>query len=315
MKRVSALVCAMMIAISMMAPACFAAKTEDTAAASVIEPGFELVTSSPRDGDTGVAVDNFSVKIYFSKEMIPKTTAIRTANEKQFSLVDEEGKRIPLKVYYSTKDRKKGLMMVAADYTNNNEKNVQIKGATEYTLTIKDGLQATDGSTYNQTSTIKLKTLNQQRSMLIYMVLMVAMMGGMVFFTIRSTKKAAEKEKEEHTSKGVNPYKEAKKTGKSIEDIVAKNEKTRAKKEAAEAKRKAAEAEMEARILEEMHREKNKRVAGPRPISAAGSSYKVTVQTTQKQEEPKKSTKGTTNPKNQSGKKKNAGKGGKKKKK
>lgn len=312
MKRISALVCALMIGFCMMAPAAFAAKTDEQAdaatdVAAVTEPGFTLASSSPADGATGVAVDNFSVKIYFSKEMLPKSNAVRKSNEKQFTLVDEEGERIPLKVYYSEKEKRKGLMMVAADYTNNNEKDVQIKGATTYTLTIGDKLQATDGSTYNQTSTIKVKTLNQQRSMVVYMVLMVAMMGGMVFFTMRSAKKAQEKEKEEHTSKGVNPYKEAKKTGKSIEEIVAKNEKSRAKKEEAEAKRKAAEAELEAEILEQMRREKNKRVTGPKPISAAGSGYRVKVQKT-KEEEPKKSNKGTTNPKNQSGKKKNAGK-------
>ena len=311
MKRISALVCAMIIGLTMLAPACVAANENtdaNAAAAAVTEPGFELVSSSPSDGDTGVAVDNFSMKIYFSKEMLPESAAIRKANEKQFTLVDEEGEKIPLKVYYSTKERKRGLMMVAADYTNNNAKDVQIKGATQYTLTIGDGLQATDGSRYNQTKTITVKTLNQQRSMIVYMVLMFAMVGGMVVFTIRGTKKAEEKKKEEAATKGVNPYKEAKKTGKSIEEIVEKDAKAKAKKNAAEEKRKARLEEMEAEILEQMRRERNKRVSGPRPISAAGSEYKVKVQKMEKTEEPKKSNRGTTNPKNQSGKKKNAGK-------
>ncbi|MBQ9014842.1 MAG: Ig-like domain-containing protein [Firmicutes bacterium] len=310
MKRISALLCAMILTIFMMAPACFAAQAdaEATDASQVTKPGFELVSSSPEDGATGVAVDNFSVKIYFSKEMLPKSEAVRKANEKQFTLVDEEGESIPVKVYYSEKEKKRGLMMVAADYSNNNEKNVQIKGATTYTLTIGDGLQAADGSTYNNTTKLSLKTLNQQRSMIVYMILMFAMMGGMVYFTMRSTKKAAEKEKEEHATKGVNPYKEAKKTGKSVDEIVAKNEKQRSKKQQAEEKRRAAEAELEARILEEMRREKNKRVAGPRPISAVGGTYKVEVKRTRPNAEPKKTNKGTTNPKNQSGKKKNVGK-------
>lgn len=314
MKRISALVCALMIAVLAMAPCALAAPatTTDssaatTDAAAVTEPGFEMVSSSPEDGATGVAVDNFSVKIYFSKEMLPSSSAVRKSNERQFKLTDEDGEVIPLKIYYSSKERRRGLMMVAADYTNNNEKDVQIKGATEYTLTIGSGLQATDGSTYNQTKVIKVKTLNQQRSMVVYMLLMVAMMGGMVFFTMRSARKAQEKEKEEHASKGVNPYKEAKKTGKSVDEIVAKDAKNRKKKEAAEEKRKEAEKRLEEEILEQMRREKNKRVSGPRPISAAGSSYKVTVQAP-KEETPKKTGKGTTNPKNQSGKKKNAGK-------
>ena len=92
-----------------------------------------------------------------------------------------------------------------------------------------------------------------------------------------------------------------------MDEIVAKNEKARKKKEAAEEKRKEAEARLEAEILEKMRREKNKRVSGPRPISAAGSDYKVEVKGPKK-EEPKRTNKGTTNPKNQSGKKKNAGK-------
>ena len=308
MKRICALICAMLIAAVAIAPAAFAAEDNtavETAAAA--QPGFTIVSSSPQDGDTGVAVDNFSVKIYFSKEMMPKSEAIRAANEKQFVLKGPENENIPLKVYYSEKEKKRGLMMVAADFSNNNEKNVQIKGASDYVLTIGDGLQAADGTLLGKTETIAVTTLNQQRSTVVYMILMFAMMGGMVFFTMRSTKKAAEKEKEEKQTKGANPYKEAKKTGKSVDEIVAKNEKARKKKEAAEEKRKEAEARLEAEILEKMRREKNKRVSGPRPISAAGSDYKVEVKGPKK-EEPKRTNKGTTNPKNQSGKKKNAGK-------
>ena len=45
MKRISALLCAMILTICMTAPACFAAKTDAAAtdAAQVTEPGFELV--------------------------------------------------------------------------------------------------------------------------------------------------------------------------------------------------------------------------------------------------------------------------------
>ena len=312
MKKLSALICAIMMIMAAAAPSCFAAV--DTAA--VTEPGFEITESSPEDGATGVAVDNFSIKIYFSKEMMPESSAVRKSNAAQFVLTDEEGEKVPIKVYYSAKERKQGLMMVAADYSDNNKKNVQIKGASEYTLTIGDKLQATDGSRYNQTTKIKVKTLNQQRSTIVYMILMFAMMGGMMFFTIRSTKKAEEKKKEEKATKGHNPYKEAKKTGKSIEEIVEKDKKARAKKEAAELKRKEAEAALEAEIMEKMRRERNKRVSGPAPISKAGSTYKHVVEKPAA-EEAKKSNKGTTNPKNQSGKKKNSGKkkySGKKKK-
>ena len=312
MKRVIALASVMIMCIAAMAPMCFAVETD---AASVTEPGFDIRTSSPQDGDENVAVDNFSIKIYFSKEMIPSSKAVRNNNAKQFVLTDEEGKKVPVKVYYSEKERKQGLMMVAADYSDNNKKNVVIKGASKYTLTIGDKLQASDGSTYNKTTRITVKTLNQQRSTIVYMVLMVAMMGGMVFFTVRSTRKAEEKKKEEKTSKGSNPYKEAKRTGKSVDEIVARDQKAKDKKAEAEAKRKEREAALEAEILEQMRREKNKRVSAPAPISKAGSTYKVKVRKTEKKDEEvtRKSNKGTTNPKNQSGKKKNSGKKKKKK--
>ena len=313
MKRIIATLAITIMCLAMTAPAAFAAEDKS----DVTVPGFEIMSTSPEDGDTGVAVDNFSIKIYFNKEMTPENAEVRKSNATQFTLVDEEGEKVPLKVYFSEKEKKRGLMMVAADYSDNNKKDVQIKGASEYTLTIGDKLQAADGSRYNQTTKIKVKTLNQQRSMVVYMVLMFAMMGGMVFFTIRSTKKAEEKKKEETTTKGSNPYKEAKRTGKSVDEIVARDNKAKQKKEAAEARKREAQEALEAEILEKMRREKNKRVSGPAPISKAGSTYRVEVKKTgsaETKDEVKKSNKGTTNPKNQSGKKKNSGKNRKKKK-
>ena len=314
MRRITALVCAMLMSLVMVAPACIAAETDDV---NVTDPGFEIVSTSPEDGDNSVAVDNFSIKMYFSKEMIPSSEEVRKSNAAQFTLTDEDGKKVPLKVYYSAKERKRGLMMVAADYSDNNKKNVEIKGASKYTLTIGDKLQATDGTKYNQTTKITVETLNQQRSMVVYMVLMIAMMAGMVFFTIRSTRKAEEKKKEETDVKGANPYKEAKRTGKSVDEIVARDRKKKARKEEAEAKRREAQEALEAEILEQMRREKNKRVTGPAPISKAGSDYKVPVKksSAKAKDDAPKSNKGTTNPKNQSGKKKNAGKNKKKGKK
>ena len=306
MRKRIVMLAVMVMCLAMTAPAAFAVE----GAVDITKPGFEISSTSPEDGDTGVAVDNFSIKIYFDKEMIPSSPEVRKSNATQFTLVDEEGEKVPLKVYYSEKERKQGLMMVAADYSDNNKKDVQIKGASEYTLTIGDKLQSTDGSRYNQTTKITVKTLNQKGSMIVYMILMVAMMGGMVFFTIRSTRKAEEKKKEEATVKGANPYKEARRTGKSVDEIVARDRKAKEKKEAAEARRREAQEALEAEILEKMRKEKNKRVTGPAPISRAGSDYKVEVVKTAKPaegEQISKTSKGTTNPKNQSGKKKNAG--------
>ena len=217
-----------------------------------------------------------------------------------------------------------GLILVAADVYSDGSRNGKIKGNEEYVLTVGRDFRAADGSTTGQKITVSMKTIDQGKSMAIYMVLMVLMVAGMVFFTVRSTKKDEKKKKEERELKdGVNPYKEAKKSGKSVEEVVAKSNKKKAKKEEAIRKQKEAEAAIEAEIIEKIRRESNKRVSAPRSIASAGSTLKLKVVTDAgktvdaketKEAEIKKSNKGTTRPKNQSGKSKNKKGKGKKKK-
>lgn len=297
MKRIGVLVCLMMMAASILAPAAFADEkvTADTPA-SAAKAGFEIESSTPENGATGVSVENLSVKIYFSKEMLQNSKSAKAANDKQFRLTDSKGKEIPIKVYYSHKEKKDGLMMVVSDTIDND---ITIEGDTEYTLTIGKGLKASDGTELGVDQTITFKTLNQKRSTMIYTIMMVVMMAGMIFYTTRATKKAMEKENQaKGKSETVNPYKEAKRTGKSVEEIVAKDQQRKAKEAAAREKQRAREAEIEA-ALEEEPVSSNKRVSGPKPISAAGSTYKVKVVKT-------KPEKKSTNPKGQSGKQKNS---------
>ena len=313
MKRIGTIVALVVMMVSLLAPVAFAA-TDDVKQTSG-KAGFEMLSSSPEDGTEGVAVDNFSVKIYFSKAMMPADKKIKKFNAKQFVLKNEDGQVMPTEVYYS-KDEE-GLLMVAVNPNSKKGKssNGAVKGDMKYILTISPDLTASDGSKYGQTSTITLKTLNQSRSTGIYMGLMALMMVGMVFFTVRSSKKKDEEEKKKAEKGPVNPYKEAKKSGKSIEEIVAKDNKKKAKKAEAEAKRREAEAAIEAEIREKIRKEKNKRVSAPKPISAVGSTYKVTVAGEAKESKAAdyKNSKGTTKPKGQSGKQKNSKKKGKKK--
>ncbi|MGN0704713.1 MAG: Ig-like domain-containing protein [Lentihominibacter sp.] len=296
MKRIGVLVCLMMMVASVLAPAVFADSSDVKADTSSAAAGFEIVSSTPENGATGVSVENLSVKIYFSKEMLQNSKTAKAANDKQFRLTDSKGKEIPIKVYYSHKEKKDGLMMVVSDTIDNN---ITIEGDTEYTLTIGKGLKASDGTALGVDQTITFKTLNQKRSTMIYTIMMVVMMAGMIFYTTRATKKAMEKENQaKGKSETVNPYKEAKRTGKSVEEIVAKDQQRKAKEAAAREKQRAKEAEIAA-ALEEEPVSSNKRVSGPRPISASGSSYKVKVVKT-------KPEKKSTNPKGQSGKQKNS---------
>lgn len=110
MKRIGAIVCVMMMAASMFAPACMAAEREG--ADALDKTGFTIRVFT-EDGSEGVAVDNLSVKITFSKDMKPKNKKIRKENAKQFKLKDSDGHGIPLKVYYS--DEEEGLILIAAD--------------------------------------------------------------------------------------------------------------------------------------------------------------------------------------------------------
>lgn len=300
MKRIGALVCLMIMMVSVLAPAAFA--TEE---ANAQKTGFAIEDSIPHNKDEGVSVENLSVKISFNQSVTPANNEIEKKNAKQFKLTDADGKEIPIKVYYSDKDE--NLLMVVSNVRSKDARrtNSVIKGNMNYTLTIGKNLQATDGSKLGQAETIKFKTLDQQKSTRVYMILMAVMMVGMIVFTTKSAKKAAEKQsKDSGKSQTVNPYKEAKKTGKSVEEIVAKDKQRKAKEAEALAKKKAADAELLAELeKEEAEAEaasSNKRVSGPRPISAAGSEYKVKVVKTQ----PKQKT--STNPKNQNGKKKNS---------
>ena len=304
MKRTGIFICLMLMTISILAPAVFADQ-DKTTVPETSEAGFEITSSTPKDGATGVSVENLSVKIYFSKEMLPESKKIRESNDKQFKLTDKDGKEIPIKVYYSHKEKEDGLLMVVSDIIGSD---ITIEGNSTYTLTIGKDLQAADGTALGTEQVISFKTLDQSKSTMVYMIMMGVMIVGMIFFSSRSAKKAMEKENQNKgKSETVNPYKEAKRTGKSVEEIVEKDQQRKAKEAAALAKQRKKEAEIEEALVDEPI-SSNKRVSGPRPISAAGSQYKVTVVKTK---QPKK--KGSTNPKNQTGKQKNAKNKGKKK--
>lgn len=285
MKRISAILCLALMTVFMSASVCFAGQGD-----LVIKDQY------PKDGATGTAVENVSVKLWFNEDVRPKSQEIRKANKKAIKMLDEKGKEVPIYVAYSPDEE--GLMMVLST------EKAKIEGDTKYTLTIDSSFQAASGDTLSKGDKVAFTTLNQSQATTVNMVMMVVMMVGMIFFSSRSMKKQMEKEKKEKgKQETVNPYKEAKRTGKSVEEIVEKDKKNKEKQAAAAAKR-AAKREKEQKEEEEAaakaSRSSNKRVSGPRPIAAAGGKYKA----------PKKkktqNNKGTTRPKNQTGKQKNS---------
>ncbi|MFR7985358.1 Ig-like domain-containing protein [Zhenpiania hominis] len=288
MKRTGVLLCLLLMMMLMSASVCFAE-----------EGGLKIEAQYPENGATGTAVENASLKIWFNQDVRPQSEQVRQANEKAIKLVDEKGKNIPIYVAYSPDEE--GLMMVLSDNS------AQIQGDTEYTLTIDPSFQAASGDTLAEGDKVSFTTLNQSQATTVNMIMMGVMMVGMIFFTSRSMKKQQEKEK---AAKGktetVNPYKEAKRTGKSVEEIVEKDKKNKEKQAAAAAKR--ASKNQRAKAAKEKA-DKNtssdkKRVAGPRPISAAGGQYKPAKKKAQKSQQNQQK-KGNTRPKNQTGKQRN----------
>ena len=192
-------------------------------------------------------------------------------NKECFEIVDDEGKKLPIKVFYSPNDSKE--VMVLLDAT----KKVRIKDNTTYTLKIDGSLTDNDGNTVGKDETIAFTTLNQKKNSTVYMIMMAVMFVGMFVFSSRQMKKQMAEQKEEKGEKEepFNPYKEAKKQGKSVEEVMAQHEKEVAKKEAKEARKHRHDSEIEDDDDEDELPAGHYRVKGPRPISAAGSTYKT----------------------------------------
>ena len=234
------------------------------------------------------------------------------ANEKCFSITDEKGKAIPIIVVFNSEKGYENQVLVLEDTTSKYE----VQQEMTYTLHIDENLVSASGDTLSDKalaeSDISFTTVNQSKTNTVNMLMMVAMIVVMIFFTMRGNKKEAEKNPKKEEK--VNPYKEAKRTGKSVEEIVAKDEKAKAKKAAKEAKIAEEEAKErekeEARIAEEEARiaaAGRKRGSRPRPISEGGSTYvtgrKALAEQKAKEEAAKRAA-GTTNPKHKSKKKK-----------
>ena len=189
------------------------------------EGGLELLSSYPEDGQKNTSMENLGVKLTFNNPV--KSDG---ANSSKFSMIDEDGEKVPVQILFSEKED--GLVLVIADI----DKGFVAKNNAEYKLTIDAGLTDTAGNTLNQAKTISFRTYNQKINTSISMLMMFVMMGGLMFMTMKQQNAQKEEDSSDDTKDAAfNPYREAKKTGKSVEEIKA----AQAKKEAREAKRKA----------------------------------------------------------------------------
>lgn len=255
MRKLGRVLCLATLIVTLTASICFGAE------------GLQIVEAYPEDGQKNTTIENMCVKLWFNHEMGEKESV--KANKDCFKLTDENGKEVPIKVFYHPDDTKQ--VLVLADTT----KKLDIKDNTDYTIAISGDLIDNDGYKLGQDVKYTFTTLNQGRNTAIYMVMMFAMFGGMFYFTSRQMKKQQEEESREKQVKEetFNPYKEAKRTGKTVQEVIAAHEKEQAKKAAKQAKKAAKHSTDEAEEYEEIEDNGNYRVKGPRPISASGSTF------------------------------------------
>lgn len=254
MKRIGKILSLVVILTVLSTAFCFA---EAEAAGKLV-----LKDTYPKDGATGTAVENMGVKLYFDSTFTQEK--LKNANEDAVKLYDEEGNVLPTQVLYSTQEP--GVVLVLFD-NRNEDKDVKIEQSSTYTFKLSADFTDDNGNTLGKEESISFKTLNQNANMWINMGMMVVIFGGMMVITAKNAKKKAEEDGKTKEEK-VNPYKEAKRTGKSVEEIVEREQKEKEKRAAKAAKKAAAEEDED-----DYYDDGKYHVKGPRPISAAGGKY------------------------------------------
>ena len=218
MKRVSLI--AILTAVMIMAASamCFA------------DDGLKLVSSYPEDGQKNTSMENLGVKLTFNHPI--NSAEAKKADLDKFAIYDEDGKAVPVEILYS--DKNDGLVLVLADI----DKGFTAKNNSEYKLVISSGVVDNDGNELEKEQTISFRTYNQKVNNMVNMGMMFVMFGGIMFLSVRQNNKKEEEEvpaKDAPKEAAFNPYREAKRTGKTVDEVKAEQ----AKKEEKEAKKKA----------------------------------------------------------------------------
>lgn len=278
MKRIGAILCLSLLLVLMTTSFSFAT-------------GLDLTDTYPRDGGKGMQLVNTGVKLYFNQPM--KSSNAIKADEDCFKFTDEKGNVQPIKVVYIKKDPNQILVII----------NKQLAQKTTYKLTVSKDLMAKSGDTLGQERTISFTTRDTSVDTKVNMGMMAVMMIGMVVFTSRSAKSH---EKKEHIAEGkediVNPYKVSKETGKSVEEIVAKDQKEKEKHQKKRDKMLVKHEDM--KVEQQEVDNGNMRVKAPRKISEGGSTYVSGRKARAEAEAKKRAAAGTTNPKSKGKKRK-----------
>ena len=189
----------------------------------------KLVSSFPEDGQKNTSMENLGVKLKFNHPI--NTAEARKADLDKFAIYDEDGKAIPVEILFS--DKNDGLVLVLAD----SDKGFTARNNSEYKLVISPGVIDNDGHELANEKTVTFRTYNQRVNNMVNMAMMFVMFGGIMVLSMRQNSKKEEEEvpKDAPKEAAFNPYREAKRTGRSVDEVKAEQ----AKKEEKEAKKKA----------------------------------------------------------------------------
>ncbi|MDD3199325.1 MAG: hypothetical protein PHV95_09025 [Eubacteriales bacterium] len=257
--------------------------------------GLQLLHSYPENDSSDSMLENVVVKLYFNEDVSAKE--VQQDNKGAFKFTNEKGKELPLRILYPKNSDEIWVLV-----------NKPLESNSEYKLVISGDLKMANGDTLGQDQIVKFKTRNTGTDTTVNMALMGLMVVGMIAYTSIATKRAMKKEEKKKADEiKVNPYKVAKKTGKSVEAVVAQTEKD--KEKARERKNgRGAVNEDDASAQETEMKKDTKKVAGARPISVTGSTY-ITGRKAKAEREKElaaaKAVAGTTRPKGTTGKSKN----------
>ena len=239
---------------------------------------FALVETSPAEGSTNTVAQNVAVKLIFNRDVSQESA--RAANAGIFKITtvqaDEDGNEstgeIPYTALYNSDKYPKEVWLLCSE---------DLVQAQTYTVSVPGTMVSSDGETLGADQTFSFTIRNTKRDNTIYSILMIAFMALMMFFSVRDAAKKARggDAKQQKKDVSVNPYKEAKKKGKTVAEVNAETAKKKAKIEEKEAKKAALkeqirkEIEEERKKAREKSRKKHYRVMKAAPISKAG--YKV----------------------------------------
>ena len=109
----------------------------------VFADGLKLVGSYPENGQHDLQPMNVAVKLRFNHNMVGKEA--QKANKGKIHLLDKKGKSIKIMTLYSEKNPKEIWVYVQKD----------LKSKGKYKLEISKNLQATDGQTLGENTTVK----------------------------------------------------------------------------------------------------------------------------------------------------------------